>query len=338
MKKTGYLPFVVLCGVLSACSSLRYMSIETYNPADVTFPPDVHKVLIVNNTVPQSPAPFKTAFRKETDTVTVMFDGVATVFCRTLGEVIAESSYFEDVLLYEGSFRADSLDWRDAMLTSAEVEQLCDEQDVDAVVSLDKLLVGMNESIMNVGDYGTMELLLDVTVSGMLRTYLPGRSAPLNAIQLSDTVYSLLGALTSEDIHFALGTAFEGLAEKYHTCFIPHWSEDVRWYYVSSAARCKEAAAFMAAGKWLLAADMWAALYDAAASPETKARMASNLALCSEMTGDFTRALQWAEQACRHLEESDSTADDRMPGMQKVYLSVLNYRIEAEKKLRKQTY
>ena len=42
--------FIGIAGVLSACSTINYVGIETYNPAEVTFPENVAKVLIVNNT------------------------------------------------------------------------------------------------------------------------------------------------------------------------------------------------------------------------------------------------------------------------------------------------
>ena len=44
---------VVAAGLLTACSSTRYIQIETYNPGEVTFPEHVGQVLIVNNAVPQ---------------------------------------------------------------------------------------------------------------------------------------------------------------------------------------------------------------------------------------------------------------------------------------------
>ena len=44
--------FIGIAGLLSACSTINYVGIETYNPAEVTFPENVAKVLIVNNAVP----------------------------------------------------------------------------------------------------------------------------------------------------------------------------------------------------------------------------------------------------------------------------------------------
>jgi hypothetical protein len=336
--------FITFLYVLTACSSVKFMTVETYNPAVITFPSDVRKALIVNNTIPQSQVPFAANLLKRIDTMVIASGDVATVFCRTLGERIAESPYFDDVLLYEGSFRTDSFSWREAILTPADVRRLCDEQDVDVVVSLDRLLFSVEESIGNVDDFGLPAgLFLNVSVSGALCAYLPERDKPLSIIYLSDTVSSnivpyALDPFTPEDVRYALTEAFKGLADTYYTHFVPHWREDVRWYYVSSASRNKEAAAFMAVGKWDSAAAIWTSLYRAATSWQTKARLASNLAVCSEMTGGFVDALKWAELACQHFTEGHLAGDDRMFRLQKEYLSVLTYRMEAEQTLSKQRH
>jgi hypothetical protein len=322
------------------------MSVETYNPAVITFPLDVRKALIVNNTIPQPEVSFAVNLLKKIDTMVIASGDVATVFCRTLGERIAGSPCFDDVLLYEGSFHTDSFSfsWREAILAPADVRRLCDEHEVDVVISLDRLLFRVEESIGNVDDFGLPAgLFLNVSVSGVLCAYLPERDKPMSIIYLSDTVCSnivpyALDPFTPEDVRYALTEAFTGLAETYYTHFVPHWQEDVRWYYVSSASRNKEAAAFMAVGKWDNAAAIWTSLYHAATSWQAKARLASNLAMCSEMTGGFDDALKWAELACQHLTAGHLADDDRMFRLQKDYLSVLTYRMEAQKTLLKQRH
>ena len=37
--------FIGIAGLLSACSTINYVGIETYNPAEVTFPENVAKIL-----------------------------------------------------------------------------------------------------------------------------------------------------------------------------------------------------------------------------------------------------------------------------------------------------
>ena len=48
---------LILCllfaGILAGCSTLTYVDIQTCNPAEITFPATVGKVLVVNHAVAQ---------------------------------------------------------------------------------------------------------------------------------------------------------------------------------------------------------------------------------------------------------------------------------------------
>lgn len=332
------LPFIALLCAVAACSPIRYLSVDTYDPAAVTFPRNVRKIMVVNNTA-LSEIPAMPKIAKMVDAKTVPSDSVAAAFCRTLGGMIADAPCFDDVRLYEGMIRTDSFAGHDVGLTPEHVAFLCEAHSVDAIVSLDALLFTVDEAVRSNNSFG---LFLESVVSGAIRIYMPGRQAPFGIVNMSDTLYSTIltdepDVFTPDDVRYALIASFEQLAEKYHTCFVPHWSSDLRWYYIGSySARYKEAAAFMATGKWEKAAALWDALYDAAASAQTKARLASNMALCSEMTGAFADAIAWAERACRHVEEHVPDRNERMLQLQTRYLSVLKGRIEAEKKLQQQ--
>lgn len=98
--------FIGIAGLLSACSTINYVGIETYNPAEVTFPENVAKVLIVNNAVPQpEDAGYEYTLQGEKqDTCKAKADSALFDACRTLGEAIVEASYFNDVLLYHDGF------------------------------------------------------------------------------------------------------------------------------------------------------------------------------------------------------------------------------------------
>ena len=102
--------FIGIAGLLSACSTINYVGIETYNPAEVTFPENVAKVLIVNNAVPQpEDAGYEYTLQGEKqDTCKAKADSALFDACRTLGEAIVEASYFNDVLLYHDAVRKDN--------------------------------------------------------------------------------------------------------------------------------------------------------------------------------------------------------------------------------------
>jgi hypothetical protein len=332
---------------LASCSShLRYVSIETCRPASITFPEDVKKVLIVNHVAPQPDVPFESTFRKLPDSIQITADSAIAGFCRILGQEIAQSPYFADVRLYEGAYPVNTLYAFDSELTTSEVRQLCDEHDVDAVISVDKLFFHIKESIQRL--YGLdAGYETETGLSGVLRIRLPDQETPLQVVRLSDTIYTRSHPdeyfeyeTGAPDPRSILSPVAEYVATQTRTYFIPYWSADTRWYYVSPSSRWKEASAYAAAEKWEKAAEIWANLYEKAtkkaASPKTKARLASNLALCAELADDLTQALSWAGKAYQHL-LSYSDEDSQIAKMQKSYIDVLKYRIQAEKKLQLQT-
>ncbi|MDR3269032.1 MAG: DUF6340 family protein [Tannerella sp.] len=335
--------YVFLCLLLAvSCTPMRYVGIETYNPASVTFPGNTKKILIVNHAAVQPEVPFESTVRKMADGVRIAADSATMDFCRELGRKIAESPYFEDVRLYDGCFRTDQAFFSDPELTRGEVSRFCEDHDVDAVVSLDRLSFHIRENMQQV--YGTnIAEGMDVEVSGVLRAYLPGRERPLGAVYLSDTVSPRLHPEEAFGIDlYALPDPREVLREvaayvaaESHVNFVPYWSADTRWYYASSNARWKEATAYASAEKWEQAAVLWESLYEASVSWKAKGRLASNLALYAELAGRLTQALHWATLAHQHFSVHLKPENPDVK-MQQLYIDVLEHRIAAEKTLRTQ--
>lgn len=324
--------------LFAACSPIRYIGIEVYNPSGISFPKEVRKVLIVNNAVPQPEVPYVSTLVKNADSITIAADSALFGFCRTLGVKIAESSYFEDVRLLEESYRADTYFFSDQQLSPDDVSVLCREHEVDAIVSLDRLMFQLKEAVQSFD----FELVgwMDVEVAGVVRAYLPGKSTPLASIEIADTIYSQLWfdmldlSSLSAGAEVLLQEATTIVAERALVNFVPYWSNDARWYYVSLSASWKEAAAYAASDKWAQANEKWKALYDETtdASWQSKARLASNLALSNELAGDFPKALYWATQSYQLL-QGRLRDDDAYLQLQKSYVNVLTYRTLANKRL-----
>ncbi|MDR3260671.1 MAG: DUF6340 family protein, partial [Tannerella sp.] len=182
-----------------------------------------------------------------------------------------------------------------------------------------------------------------VKVSGVLRAYMPDEDTWMNTIYLSDTITPQLTAVEEwwageyvlPDPEQMLREVAAYVATEAHVHFVPYWSNDTRWYYVSSDSRWKEAAAFAAAEHWEKAAAIWESLYEKSASRKAKARLASNLALTAELAGQLTQALQWATLAHQYLSDLLGNENKEVK-MQKLYVDVLGHRISAEKTLRTQ--
>ena len=234
----------------------------------------------------------------------------------------------------------DSFFASEQRLTDETVRRLCEEEGVDAVISLDRLLFKM-KGVLRQGDYLPVESV-DVEVLGTVRATVPDGKRVLGTVLLSDTIPVNLEwdlAATEKIEELPLDEVLRGvssyLADKTHLNFIPHWSSDTRWYYTASGSLWKEAAAYAATDHWEEAAAIWQRLYDRTPEGKAQARLAANLALSEELKGDLSKALEWAKRShelCRKYLGASAEATRN----QACYVSVLEHRIHSDEALRKQ--
>ncbi len=340
MRKMRGILFIGMAGLLSACGTISYVGIETYNPSEVTFPGNVAKVLIVNNAVPQ---PEDTGYEytlrgEKQDTCKAKADSALFDACRTLGVAIADASYFDDVLLYHDALRQDGQAFQDTKLTREQVASLCDETGTDAVISIDRLLFDMKKNVGVLGE-GYLIGRIDVQMAGVIRGYVPDREAPLATVHMKDSVAWLESTdylpvldqiLPSPEN--ALRGAGEYFGAKAYTNFVPHWVKETRWYFTGVGARWKEASAYAANERWDLAEARWSGLYQGTANGKSRAKAASNLALCHEMRGDLTTAYEWAQKSYDLFRRS-SGDNGKNTKLLELYVRALAERIRSDKKL-----
>ena len=332
-----YLIVLLLAVVFFSCQSYRIVKIETLNPATITFPHDIRTVMIVNNAA-QQPDDFGHQFihyQNSDSTLSIPADSMAYYFCMSLGKEIAESPFFDDVRLCDDTLRHDSDFYFSLPLTVNDVKRYCDAYDVDALITLDKfyfktvLFNGYKHEYVN-WDFIKIEL------TGELKTRWPGENVVFT-IPFTDSLtwtmdyYIPVETFTIQDVQYAMRYVAEYTAQKMYIHFVPYWLEDDRWFYTNISSDWKRATAYAVAAKWELAATIWSPLFDKTTNKRQKARLASNLALAHEMRGDFTKALEFAENACTLYGEASE--DDTLRKMQENYVETLKKRIEDDRKL-----
>lgn len=335
--------FVGISFLLTACGGINYVGIETCNPGEVTFPNGVKRVLMVNNAVaqPEGSGYSYTLFGVKQDTAKAKADSALFDVCSACGKGILEASYFDDVLLlhdflHEGKNQLTDL--RDQRLSGDQISNLCEANGTDAVVSLDMMQFKMNKQVANMGA-GFVAGSVKVKMNGILRAYVPGKDRPLATVLVEDSVefqqaaenVKMLDAYLPTPDN-ALRAAGDYLGSKVASYFVPHWSEETRWYYNNANSRWKEAAAYAAVNKWSEAGEIWRMLYDKSKDKKTKAKLASNLALTSEMENHLDKAYEWAQMAYASFCETEGNASkDAL--LLKTYSDVLKGRIQSDKKL-----
>lgn len=319
---------------------MKELYIETHNPAEITYPDHISRILIVNNTVPQPPDVGYELYLlgKQKDTCRANADSAAWDACRTLGKVIANTDYFEDVLLYDFPVRTDKTFLADGRMTAEKVRELCEETGTDAIISFDRLLFNMRKDIDALSD-GFLQGKIKVEIGGVVRTYLPGRTVPLTSVIVNDSVMfnEYAGSIELLNLYLpfpddALRTAGNYMGASLYSTFVPYWEEERRWYYTGAGSRWKEASAYASSGKWAEALESWNTLYTKSSNKKAKAKLASNMALGEEMSGHLDKAESWAVISRDFFKETEGD-DAANTKLLNAYATVLQQRIQNDKKL-----
>ena len=328
---------------LASCSSVNYVGIETYNPAEITFPGNVGKILVVNNAVhqPDDVGCEFTLFGDKVDTCRVKADSALFYACSGLGKAMADISFFNDVLLYHDAVRKDDVYYEDKKLTQDQVQELCDETGTDAVVSFERLLFESKKNIMAYAE-GYVGGEIQVKISGVVRGYLPGRPNPLATVYVADSVFFneeapnliLLDKFLPSSEN-ALRASAEYIGIKTSPNFVPHWNNETRWFYTGMGTKWKEASAYAQSEKWDKAVEYWEHLYEKSGGWKAKAKAASNIALGYEMKTKLDEAYEWANKSAELFKKGEGE-DGKNTKLLALYVEVLRNRVRSDKKLNMQ--
>ncbi|MDR0699196.1 MAG: tetratricopeptide repeat protein [Tannerella sp.] len=301
--------------------------------------------MIVNNSAQQPDGAGHRYIRngKDDSTVYVSADSTAYDFCLQLGKHIAASPVFYDVRLCGDTLRRDSVFYERKSFSANEVQTLCDDYGVDALISLENFVFFTEIREDRTSNY-SFESSIRVNLSGELRAVWPGQKETY-VFPFSDSLklfypvdfYSdpLVETIPVSELKYAMHHLSEVIAEKMYINFVPHWSYDNRWYYTSISSEWKRGTVLVASGKWDEAADIWEALLSKVKKWNPKARLLSNMALCNEITGDFEKAIDYAGKSYQLFKEY-AGENDAYTKLQKRYLEILNERAENDKTLSEQ--
>lgn len=279
----------------------------------------------------------------DTSLIVISTDSMAYYYCMSLGKAIAASPLFNDVRICDDVMRRDSLFFLNQPFNERDVERLCNEYDVDALISLDMfffktLLVNyLNKHLLN---YSYVLVILTGEVSMAYPGCPETISFPFedSLIMKNENLFLEENQVyTIEDVKYTMHYLSEYVGEKMQNHFVPFWSDDNRWFYKNFASGWKRATAYADAQKWKLAADEWRLLYARASKWKQRALLASNLALCYELTGDFPKAIEYAEISSKlFMENADD--ENKFRKMQSIYLDQLRNRLIDDQKLSQQLH
>lgn len=298
--------------LLSSCTSVKTITIELPKKAKQELPKDIQSLVLVNRTVDESYSDlradslqqvfFDAAFSLDT----VLLDlQAADTLLKALGDLLFESGRY-DIVIPENrfithsknSFFSETMNW-------TEVEQLCEDFNTDAVLSIDMYRTRVvtkydTDNLFNPADnsfYSVSEAQMGIIYEALFRVYNPENQQVVLREFMRDTLIwqdrdgsaralfshftPVKKALTESSIALALD-----FSEKIGTSWIPE-NRDI---FIDGDDRMKQAAAFIDQGDWASAEQIWQQVAESS-SKSDKSKALYNLAVAAELSGEIERAI-----------------------------------------------
>lgn len=292
----------------TSCAGIRYMTIETREPARVTLPSQIKSVLIVNN-VPQQPDEIghniKKLGKNNYDKISASSDSIAIFYTEALAQFLDEEQYFDETQYSNKQLRRDNNIWLEQPLQPETMIEMRKESGADAIISLDKLILQTYRTD-HFYQEGYIYGDLNGRIQSTIRIYLPTLEGEIPSIQYNDSLkwegYDIKDGRAYAD--FILPTAEEAMkelaiyaAEKMTKVFVPHWEFQDRWLYTSFKSKMREADLYTKSNQWADAIIIWKLIFEKEKDKVNKAKIAHNIAVGYEMLDEMNNSLQWADVA-----------------------------------------
>ncbi|MDY3266087.1 MAG: DUF6340 family protein [Phocaeicola sp.] len=316
MKK--YTLFLIaLAGVFFvSCSSLRTISYDQLCPAQVSFPYQIGTVGIVNNT-PSRPVP------KDNILTLGHLEGEGKSATENLAGMIADSKYFNQVIICDSALQSKG---ETEPLTQLQVQELTSMLGVDMLISFERLLMDVQKKEYQQPGWGVSIPVIQVSLTPVVRFYVPERSQPLMTLSQTDTIYFDSSVRISEKslMEEASHYASQVMSDK----IVPYWEQAQRLYFDGGCVEMRDAGVYVREGNWTEARKLWISLYERLKKGNTKFKAAFNIALSYEMIGDMNNAEEWLKKSSNYVSPKSQEED-----VLKFYISQFNERKSVYSKL-----
>jgi len=312
----------IFSGILffSACTSVKTVVLNVQRPAEITLPKTIQSIGIVNNAIPQ-PSTFghqrlkySEKGERELDEVTVESDSSCIWLTEALFEELSQMNYLKNISFYEFPLRED-LAFQDIRpVDSLDVKDLAQIMNVDAILSLDRFIIGsvVHSQLMSFEAEGRF---LDMKVNAVFHLYSKDGRVISPPLSFQDSIYweglysggHQISYEGIPDMKDAVRDAIDYTAETVAQALTPQWFGEYRTYY----GDVKDANKKVESDNWKEALEIWKSAYETEQkNTKKKARLAYNIALANEVSDDIREALSWAEKSVKLFNESTETSID----------------------------
>ncbi len=310
--KAKYLFVLLFIPFLISCSTYEQLSIDVLMPAKYTFQPEIKSIVLVDNSL---------AYRDENihkiavpsgaySIDTIWKDDFPDIVLDELKYELEQRNFFDTVYVHDISLRRSGMS-DSTFLSWSMVNELCKKYGAQAVVSIDDYLYKTNIKVENLYD-GNMYGYLDANSSVLYRGYNNLNRSLIFSKVSSDTIsWSVYGnglsyvAQNLPNLRQGLADLANYMGEKAANDIAPFWETEKRIFYTTGNFYFMQAAEHVRNSNWGEAIKLWKYVFDNS-KKLIKSRAAYNLALASEVQGDYKSAAYWLKEGLGIVSELSS--------------------------------
>ena len=294
MKKILFLVCLVTVVMLfAACTTLRTITYDRLQAADINYPEQVRKVGVVNF------MPVHDADAEQADRLPFMREGDGKLVTDKLAQQIAATHYFEEVVVCDSVFQQDGK-WANGEVPQGLVDSLGKELGVDVLFAMEHVYIQFKEGTLFAPALMATVPAVDAVITPLLTIYLPGREKPLFTVSKSDSIaWEMTPMLSYEQV---MKDASEYAATIPMSYLLPYWKTMERVYFDGGNVDMRDAGVYVRESNWEDASLLWRKVYDQKKG-KAKMRAAFNLAVYSEVQDDYEQASTYLDEALSLTEE-----------------------------------
>lgn len=304
-----YIAPALISIILASCSGMLYTNIDVLRPAKITFPADIDRVWIMNNSSPQ-PDDFghvTELFNEKRRKISVDTDSLAIFSLAAFAQAVEEKEFFSITGVEYNSLKNGS----DFLLTSPPndfaVADLARKNQVNGIISLNRIIVNDDVAEIFNQEENTFIAYMEARYEKHWSIHYPEKQQVFNLVT-KDTVYwesesyyrqrALNGLPDRRDalIDGALITGGRDVNK-----FIPYWEEVDRYFFSSNSKAFKPGMDAVYKKDWDAAITNWESHLLNTKNDNQKAKVAHNLAVVYEIKGNVAKAYEYSNKALEYF-------------------------------------
>lgn len=313
--------FYGLFVLLTSCVSMGKISVQVATPPKRAVADDIQSIVLMNRSMTDA---FKNLNQDSLESKLVsnklvlnelLLDSMAAdTTLKVLGNALYESGRFDVVIPVQRNLQNSNVSYltKSPSLKLPQVKQICEEFEVDALLTLENFYQNVSTSYQvgygYVTEFGLAKdytIFVQIAFNSNWKLYQPGEKLMIATFEVKDTIFWERSAASLQEAYEKIPTMKEAVlngaienGQILATYISPGWVPQSRSYFITKNNEADKAIASLKKNDWKEARDIWMK-FSTSSSATLRSQIEYNLALAAEMNGDMNESMEWAQKSLK---------------------------------------